>query len=132
MSSREQEETETEGDIPDIGSECYSASPILERKYQKVTASEVASKQEHLSESERTKLEDMLSNSEEVFDGKLGCYPHQKVHLKRIGPLRWIVSVCTVGGIVFKGVSYSTVQWSSAVTSVFNNILYIYTLLNTF
>ena len=69
---------------PDIGSECYPASPILEQKYQNVTAKEVASKQEHLSESERTKLEDMLSNYEEVFDSKLGCYPRQKVHLELI------------------------------------------------
>ena len=84
MSDRVADDSETEGDIPNIGSECYSASPVLKRKYQKVTASEVASKQEHLFESERTKLEDMLSNFEEVFDGKLGCYPHQKVHLELI------------------------------------------------
>ena len=84
MSNRVQDELESEDDVPDIGFECFAASPILERKYQKVTATEVASKQEHLSESERTKLEDMLSNFEEVFDGKLGCYPHQKVHLELV------------------------------------------------
>ena len=26
----------------------------------------------------------MLSNYEEVFDGKLGCYPHEKVHLELV------------------------------------------------
>jgi len=34
---------------------------ILERKYQKVTANEMASKQQHLPESESKKLEGMLS-----------------------------------------------------------------------
>ena len=84
VSSRIDADSEYEGDIPDIGHECFAASPILERKYQKVTAKEVASKQEHLSDSERRKMEAMLSNYEEVFDGKLGCYPHQKVHLELI------------------------------------------------
>ena len=73
MSDQVADDAEIEDDIPDIGSECYSANtPILEQKHQKVTAKEVSSKQEHLSASERTKLEDMLSNYKEVFDGKLG------------------------------------------------------------
>ena len=42
----------------------------------------MSSKQEYLSSAERSKLKGVFEKYEEVFDGKLGCYPHKKIYLK--------------------------------------------------
>ena len=57
------------------------ADEILDRNYSKVTPEEVASQQHHLSRSDRLLLQQTLAKYEIIFDGKLGCYPHEKFHL---------------------------------------------------
>ena len=57
------------------------ATEILERKYESITAKEVAAAQQHLSEQQRIILETTLKKYEILFDGKLGHYPHQKFHI---------------------------------------------------
>ena len=72
MFDRASVNVKAEGDVLGIGLECYSANtPILGWKYQNFTAKEVASKQQHLSESEKTKLEGMLSNSKKFLMASL-------------------------------------------------------------
>ena len=62
--------------------ELYESKTILERKYKKVTPKECADEQHHMSCEERTKFESMLEKHKILFDGKLGYYPHEKLHLQ--------------------------------------------------
>jgi hypothetical protein len=66
--------------------ESYSTSrgvqEILEAKYDKVSTTEVANQQTHLSQRQREQLAGTLAHFTELFSGKLGCYPHTKVHLE--------------------------------------------------
>ena len=55
--------------------------PIKESKYERVATDDVASQQKHLSPSQRRDLAKLLHKFDRLFSGKLGCYPHQKVHL---------------------------------------------------
>jgi hypothetical protein len=62
--------------------ELYESKTILERKYKKVTPKECADEQHHMSCEERIKFESMLEKHKQLFDGKLGYYPHEKLHLQ--------------------------------------------------
>ena len=55
---------------------------ILDAKYEKISAKEVADQQQHLSEPERRRLEQTLAKYPILFDGRLGHYPHEQVHLE--------------------------------------------------
>ena len=55
---------------------------ILASKYDEVATYEVAQRQQHLSQRQREELGSVLSDFTNLFSGKLGCYPHTKVHLE--------------------------------------------------
>jgi hypothetical protein len=59
-----------------------STREILSSKYDKVETNDVAQQQHHLSQRQRDDLAGVLQNFSTLFSGKLGCYPHQKVHLE--------------------------------------------------
>ena len=62
--------------------ELFEIKTILERKYKEVTPKECADEQDHMSLDERVKFERMLDKHKKLFDGKLGYYPHEKLHLQ--------------------------------------------------
>ena len=57
------------------------AAQIKKRKYGAVSASEVSAEQEHMTASEKKKLENLLKESDVVFDRNLGHYPQEQIHL---------------------------------------------------
>ena len=57
---------------------------ILDAEYKPTTARAVADKQTHLSKEQRNQLERILAKYNWVFDGRLGHYPHRKIHLELI------------------------------------------------
>ena len=57
------------------------ATKLLERKYEKITAKEVASKQDHMLDQQKIMLEETLKKDEILFDGKLGHYSNKKFHI---------------------------------------------------
>ena len=57
------------------------ADEILERAYHEMSSKEVADQQTHLDDDQRRKLEEVLERHKVVFNGELGCYPHEKFHL---------------------------------------------------
>jgi hypothetical protein len=67
---------------PESFSTQHGVQEILESKYDKVSTDEVAQQQEHLSQRQRQQLASLLSEFTMLFSGKLGCYPHAKVHLE--------------------------------------------------
>ena len=62
-------------------SEMFQSTEVLDRAYSSITAKEVASLWTHLIEEEQTSLEKFLTKYSTIFDGKLGCYPHNKIKL---------------------------------------------------
>ena len=57
-------------------------SYILDAKYEATSAHDIASQQTHLSLEEQQKLEQVLQKyNNKLFDGNLGHYPHQRIHL---------------------------------------------------
>eukprot|EP00957_Ditylum_brightwellii_P171599 13064590-Ditylum_brightwellii.AAC.1 len=54
---------------------------ILDAKYKATTGDEVAEKQSHLTEDQQRMLAQALKNTDELFDGKLGHYKPEKIHL---------------------------------------------------
>jgi hypothetical protein len=60
------------------------STEISGRKYEAVSTEEVIREQEHLTEEQRSKLNSGLDKHTVLFDGKLGCYTGNKVHLKLI------------------------------------------------
>ena len=54
---------------------------ILDAKYEATSAKEVAEAQHHLTPEQRSQLEQTLANTTELFDGKLGHYKAEKIHL---------------------------------------------------
>ena len=54
---------------------------ILHAKYEKVNTDEVARQQKHLAAKQQDDLKALLSKYTKLFSGKLGKYPHRKVHL---------------------------------------------------
>ena len=57
------------------------AAQIKKRKYGVVSVSEDSAEQEHMTASEKKKLENLLKEFDVVFDRKLGHYPHKQIHL---------------------------------------------------
>ncbi|CAJ1945757.1 unnamed protein product [Cylindrotheca closterium] len=57
---------------------------IMDAKYEATSGAEVADKQQHLTEDQRKLLAQALKNTDEIFDGQLGHYKHEKVHLELI------------------------------------------------
>ena len=57
---------------------------ISGRKYQVVSTEEVISQQDQLSAEQKQKLKVVLDKHTVLFDGKLGCYTGDKVHLELI------------------------------------------------
>ena len=51
------------------------------RAYGEVTTKQVIEHQNHLNEEEKFKLKTVLDKHTVLFDGKLGCYPHEKFHI---------------------------------------------------
>ena len=56
--------------------------PILHSKYEAVNTQDVAFQQTHLNPMQRNELVSLLANYTVLFSGKLGKYPHRKVHLE--------------------------------------------------
>jgi hypothetical protein len=71
---------------PEVGLDCYTiqltSKDILASKYDQVDVQTMAQKQEHLTQRQRMELGQLLTNFTTLFSGKLGCYPHAKVHLE--------------------------------------------------
>ena len=57
---------------------------ITGRKYQAVSTKEVIAQQDQLSAEQQQKLKAVLDKHTVLFDGKLGCYTGDKVHLELI------------------------------------------------
>ena len=55
---------------------------ILDAKYEMVDAHKIASKQNHLTQKQRTELAQLFTKYHELFNGTLGRYPHRRVHLE--------------------------------------------------
>jgi len=55
---------------------------ILDAKYEATTAREVAQAQKHLTKEQQDLLEKALANTDGLFDGKLGRYKAEEVHLE--------------------------------------------------
>ena len=63
--------------------ESYSTK-IAGRKYQAVSTDEVIAQVDHLTGGQKRLLKEVLDKHTVLFDGKLGCYTGDKVHLKLI------------------------------------------------
>ena len=57
------------------------ATEILKRKYNRVTAKDVAAEEHHMSAKEKILSENTLKKYRILFDDKLGHYPHKKFHI---------------------------------------------------
>ena len=55
---------------------------ILERAYHSIEPAEVAAAQKHMSATEKRLFEAMLNKHKTVFDGELGHYPHERIHIE--------------------------------------------------
>ena len=55
---------------------------ILDAKYEATTGKEVAEKQTHLTHEQRSLLAQALENTAELFDGQLGHYKYNQIHLE--------------------------------------------------
>ena len=75
------EDYEDDDALSEAFAELYEAM-ILDRAYKKVTPSECANEQDHMSDKERVKFQVMLERHKILFNGELGLYPHKKCNLK--------------------------------------------------
>jgi transposase InsO family protein len=70
----------------DVGDDSFTvqltSKEILSSKYEQVDTQAMAQQQKHLTQRQRDDLAQLLSNFTTLFSGKLGCYPHEKVHLE--------------------------------------------------
>ncbi|CAJ1955002.1 unnamed protein product [Cylindrotheca closterium] len=53
---------------------------IMDAKYEATSGAEVADKQKHLTEDQRKLLAQALKNTDEIFNGQLGHYKHEKAY----------------------------------------------------
>ena len=60
----------------------YAVTSILEAKYEKVDIEDVAKQQKHLTITQQQELQKVLQKYNKLFNGTLGLYPHQKVHIQ--------------------------------------------------
>ncbi len=58
----------------------YSAW-ILDAKYEQVDTNSFVANQKHLNINQCHRLQHLLAKNKKIFDGSLGVYPHQKVHI---------------------------------------------------
>ncbi|CAJ1946507.1 unnamed protein product [Cylindrotheca closterium] len=65
-------------DDDDIADDAF----ILDAKYEATTGAEVSSKQVHLTKKQQDQFATALENKQELFDGNLGHYKHEKIHLE--------------------------------------------------
>lgn len=64
------------------GLDCFMTSTeILEARYRKADIDEEANQQKHLNPSQCLELRNLLRKFTKLFSGKLGSYPHRKMHL---------------------------------------------------
>ena len=75
------EEYESEEALAEAYAKLFEATEILEPAYKKVTPSECAKEQYHMTDEERSKFGAILERHKVLFDGELGLYPHEKFHL---------------------------------------------------
>ena len=54
----------------------------MEAKYEKVDIKDVAKQHNHLTITQQRELQKVLQKYNTLFDGTLGPYPHQKVHIQ--------------------------------------------------
>ncbi len=57
------------------------AAPILDAKSKQVDTNRAATNQKLLSRNQCHNLQHVLAQYSKLFDGSLGVYPHQKVHI---------------------------------------------------
>jgi hypothetical protein len=69
-------------DIYDEDDEDGDDAFILDAKYEATSGQEVADKQHHLTVDQRRQLAQALSDTAELFDGKLGRFKNGKIHLE--------------------------------------------------
>ena len=60
----------------------YKSKTISVSKYEAVDTDEVADEQKHLNAAQRDDLKRLLRKFPRLFSGKLGVYPHKKIHLE--------------------------------------------------
>ena len=60
----------------------YAIEKILDAKYDKLDINQVVFEQKHLNESQKQDLRKLFLKYQKVFDGTLGLYPHNKVHIE--------------------------------------------------
>ena len=61
--------------------DCY-AIEILDAQYEWTDVTDVVNKLTHLSTQQKADLLRVLHDNSKMFDGTLGTYPHQKVHIE--------------------------------------------------
>ena len=57
----------------------YQSTEVFDRAYSSVKGKEGASQQTHLNNEEQADLERVLAKYSTTFDGKLGCYPQNRI-----------------------------------------------------
>ena len=60
---------------------CF-ATEILDAQYEWTDAADVVNKLTHLNAHQKADLLQALQENSKMFDGTLGIYPHQKVHIE--------------------------------------------------
>ena len=55
---------------------------MTDAKYEKIDTNEVVQQQHHLDAKQKHDLARLLSRYDHLFSGKLGCFPHRKLHLE--------------------------------------------------
>ena len=74
--------TEEDEELREAYAELFEATEILHQAYKKVTPSECANDQHHMSDEEKIKFQAILERHKVLFDGELGLYQNEKFHLK--------------------------------------------------
>ena len=62
--------------------DCYGAQEILDAKYEKVDVEEVANSCTHLTPKQREELKALMLRHTKLFDGTLGKYPGEPMHIE--------------------------------------------------
>ena len=75
---------EEDDEVHDEWFETYVVAPIKDAKYEAVDVDDVVQQQTHLTDEQRNDLNQLLKKYTRLFSGKLGLYPHRKVHIDLI------------------------------------------------
>jgi hypothetical protein len=76
--------TEVDNEVHDDWFEAYVVAPIKDAKFEAVDVDDVVKQQTHLTDEQRNDLNQLLKKYTILFSGKLGLYPHRKVHIDLI------------------------------------------------